>query len=132
MPEYVVSKISEGLNERGLPINGSKFLVLGLAYKKNVNDLRESPSLEIYSILSKKGGDVSYSDKFVPSLPKLRSYDLEGTESVDYKSKISEFDCVIISTDHDYYDYEFLLSESKLLVDTRGRLRGERNNLIRA
>ncbi len=132
MPDYVVSKISEGLNERGLPIKGSKFLILGMAYKKNVNDLRESPSLEIYSILSKKGGVVSYSDEFVPSLPKLRAYDLEGVESVDYKSKISDFDCVIISTDHDYYDYDFLASNAKLLVDTRGRLRGDRENLIKA
>ena len=120
MPNYVVRKVSEVLNSVGKSVKGSKILVLGLAYKKNVDDLRESPSLKIIDILMKKGADVQYSDPYLPTVPKIRQYNF-NLKSVEITAQnIKSFNAIVLSTDHDAFDYELIFKESKLLVDTRG------------
>jgi len=120
MPQYVVQKIGEALNSVSKPFNGSKILVLGLAYKKNVDDTRESPSLKIIDLLMKKGVDVQYSDPYLPLAPKTRKFNF-NLKSVELtKKNIGKFDLVLLSTDHDGFNYDFINKEAKIIVDTRG------------
>ena len=120
MPAYVVSKVSEALASKGKEINASKVLVLGIAYKKNVADMRESPSVEIMQQLKEAGALVSYSDPLVPVFPKMRKYFFK-LESVTFDAeKIADFDCVIIGTDHDIFDYDLIKDNAKIIVDARG------------
>ena len=121
MPAYVVEKTMDALNEAGKPLKGSKVLVLGIAYKKNVDDMRESPSVELMELLREKGAVLSYSDPFFPCFPAMRKYrfDLSSTElSAD---SLSLFDVVILATDHDAFDYELIQAHSQLIIDTRGK-----------
>jgi UDP-N-acetyl-D-glucosamine dehydrogenase len=121
MPHYVVQKVAEALNSIGKAIKGSKILVLGLAYKKNVDDTRESPSLVIMDNLIKIGAEVQYSDPFFPKAPKTRKYNFD-LMSVDLSKKnINSFDLIILATDHDAFDIDFIAKEAELIVDTRGR-----------
>lgn len=121
MPTYVVQKVSEALNDSGKSINGSKILVLGLSYKKNVDDCRESPSLELINILFEKRANVEYSDPFFLTSPKTRKFNHTMT-SVDLNKKIlNSFDAVLLSTDHDDFDYDLIFNESSLIIDTRGK-----------
>ena len=121
MPAYVVEKTMDALNEAGKPLKGSKMMVLGIAYKKNVDDMRESPSVELMELLQAKGADVAYSDPFFSSFPAMRKhkFDLQSIELT--AESISEFDAVILATDHDSFNYELISSHSQLLIDTRGR-----------
>lgn len=121
MPEWVVGKVASGLNEHCKSLKGSKVLLLGLSYKKNVDDIRESPSVKLMEILQSKGAIISYSDHYIPVFPKMRNhyFDLKSTEIT--KESLSQFDCILISTDHDDFDYDFIQKNSKLVVDTRGR-----------
>ncbi|QQD19093.1 nucleotide sugar dehydrogenase [Spongiibacter nanhainus] len=122
MPDWVVQKTADALNERGKPIKGSKILILGLAYKKNVSDSRESPAVEIIAQLKAKGAMVDYSDPHVPTFPKKRDYHFD-MQSVDITPEmLSHYDCAILVTDHDEFDYETLQAQTKLLIDTRNRL----------
>lgn len=132
MPHYVVSKVAEALNRHKKAINGSKILVLGIAYKKNVDDMRESPSVEIMSLLQGQGADISYSDPHVPKFPKMRKYafDLESV-SIN-EGSLSGFDCVLLATDHDAFDYNLVEEHARLIVDTRGRYLGTRKQVIKA
>ena len=131
MPYYVINKTVEALNQLCKSINSSKILVLGLAYKKNVDDMRESPSIEIINQLIKKGSNVSYNDPFIKKFPKTRKYCFE-LESIPLTNEIlGSFDAVILATDHDIYNYEQILSESSIIIDTRGRY-GVQKNVIRA
>lgn len=131
MPSYVISKIADGLNKQGKAVKGSRVLVLGVAYKKNVDDMRESPSLELIEELLSLGARVSYHDPYVPSLPKMRKHDL-NMESVEFtKKSVSVYDCVLIATDHDNVDYD-LLGDSGLIVDSRGLLSADASNVVRA
>lgn len=125
MPHWVVQKVADALNERAKAVKGSRILVLGLAYKKNIDDTRESPAVEIMSLLQDKGAIVAYADPHVPSFPRKRDYhfDLHSVELTP--DNISSYDCLIIATDHDAFDYGALTSHAKLLVDTRGRVHGE-------
>ena len=120
MPNYVVQEVGETLNSVGKSIKGSKILILGLAYKKNIDDCRESPSLVIIDLLIKKGAKVDYADPFISITPKTRKYnfDLRGIKLTS--DKIKSFDIVVLCTDHDYFDYEKINKNSRLLVDTRG------------
>ncbi|HYP82883.1 nucleotide sugar dehydrogenase [Variovorax sp.] len=121
MPHWVVGKIADSLNEQGRSVKGSRILVLGVSYKRNIDDCRESPALEIMDLLRGKGAQVAYSDPHVPRLPKLREYEFD-LESVNLDSEsLRTFDCVVLTTDHDGFDYDLLAKESMLLVDTRGR-----------
>ncbi len=129
MPYYVVSSIMEALNARGKSLSLSKLLVLGVSYKKDIGETRESPSLKIIELLCEKGASVSYND---PYIPKIRLSQGLFTSVGLTKEALSSVDCVIIATDHSYYDINKVVSYSKLLFDTRGVTRGLRNhNIIR-
>jgi UDP-N-acetyl-D-glucosamine dehydrogenase len=117
MPYHVVSSIGGALNKHKKAVNGSKVLVLGLAYKKDIDDLRESPSLTIIELLQREGAEVSYNDPYFPTVGKGRKYDLQMTCTP--LDKIKEYDCVVIVTNHSDYDYPKIVKEAQLVVDTR-------------
>ena len=122
MPYFVVENIIEALNQRRKSLFGSRVLMLGLAYKRDIDDLRESPSLTIIELLQKRGAHVEYNDPFIPSAGRGRKYALDMTStSLDH---IPEFDCVVIATDHSQYDYPAIVSKAQLVVDTRNATRG--------
>lgn len=122
MPHWVVSKVADALNERGKAIKGSRILVLGLAYKKNIDDTRESPAVEIMDLLRAKGADMAYSDPHVPVFPRKRDYEFDlRSESITPENMIG-FDCLVLATDHDAFDYALLQQHARVIVDTRGRL----------
>ena len=107
-------------------------LVLGIAYKKNVDDLRESPALEILEALIARGADVAYADPHVPTIPRTRRHDF-ALASVDLSPAVVEaFDAVLLVTDHDAFDYDLVRRHARLLVDTRGRYREAGGNLVKA
>ncbi len=120
MPEYVISRLSEALNQIGKPIKGSKVAVLGVAYKKDIDDPRESPSFRLMELLLAGGADVSYNDPYIPSLPAMRHYAVPALESQPLTPEyVSEQDCVLIATDHSAYDYDSIVQLARLVVDTR-------------
>ena len=123
MPQYVVQKVCDVLNSVGKAIKGSKILVLGLAYKKNVDDSREAPSFTIIELLMRKGANVKYSDPYLPSAPKTRKYNFDLTSVELTANNIAAFELVLLVTDHDDFDYELIENNSKFIVDTRGRLK---------
>jgi UDP-N-acetyl-D-glucosamine dehydrogenase len=130
MPRAVVNTLQEALNSRfARAIKGAKILVAGIAYKKNVDDLRESPALRIMEILQDLGADVSYLDPYFPEIPPTREHAaLRGMSSVEFSEGIvAQFDAVMIATDHDCFDYESLVRWSKLVVDTRNATKAVRN-----
>ena len=132
MPDYVVDKVILGLNQHQKSLKGSRILVLGIAYKKNVDDMRESPAVAIMDKLIDLGAEVDYSDPFVPEFPKMRNYHFE-LNSLDISAQIlASFDCVLLATDHDDFDYDLISQHSKLIVDSRGRFKGEHENVINA
>lgn len=123
MPEWVISKLVEAFNNQGKALKGSKVLVLGIAYKKNIDDTRESPAAELMELLHQKGAIISYSDPHVPVFPKKRDYHFD-LKSVEITTEIlSQMDCVLLATDHDQFDYAFIQRNSALIIDTRGRYR---------
>ncbi len=134
MPYYVIEKVVNALNENGKSISSSKVLILGLAYKKDIDDERESPSLKLIELLSEKGADVDYNDPHIPSTKKLRRYDLKMRSVPLKKENIRRYDCVIIATDHSDYDYDFIARNSSLVVDTRNAINGIKynRNVVRA
>ena len=121
MPDYVMMKTAAALNDRRKPLKDSKVLVLGIAYKKNVDDMRESPSVILMEKLRDAGADVSYSDPHVPVFPETREhhFDLSSVELTE--ANIADFDCILLATDHDRFDYN-LITRASLVVDSRGRL----------
>lgn len=132
MPSFVLKKIAKALNKRRQSINGSKILVLGISYKKNVDDMRESPSVFLMEKLRDEGATISYSDPHVPVFPKMREHHFDLSSVNLTKEVISSFDCVVLTTDHDKFDYKLIVDHSKLLIDTRGRIRENYPNLIKA
>jgi UDP-N-acetyl-D-glucosamine dehydrogenase len=128
MPYYVVDKTVEALNEHSKALKGSKILVLGLAYKRDVDDLRESPSLTIIELLKQRGAIVSYNDPFFPYVGRGRHYDLDmrGVPLDD----LAQYDCVLIVTDHSDYDYARIVDESKLVIDSRNATKGIQSEKI--
>ncbi|RZI47563.1 nucleotide sugar dehydrogenase [Rickettsiales endosymbiont of Peranema trichophorum] len=123
MPKYFVNQISIALNEQHKAIKGSKILILGISYKKNVDDARESPSVFMMDLLREMGAALSYSDPYFPHFPKMRehTYDLDSLSLG--RSVLENFDCVVIATDHDQFDYDMINAHSKILIDTRGILK---------
>ena len=120
MPMYVVNRVAEALNHHGKPIRGSKIGILGMAYKKDIDDHRESPSFKLMEILMERGANVSYCDPHVPSLPKMRHFDLPDLSSeVPTEEYLSSLDCTLIATDHSAFDWEAIVRQSKLVIDTR-------------
>lgn len=121
MPQYVITRLAEYLNDMGKPIKGSKICILGAAYKKDVDDPRESPSFELMKLLLLRGADLTYNDPHVPTLPKMRHY--PNMPAMDSQELTPTFlaaqDCVLISTDHTAYDYDFIVKHAKFVLDTR-------------
>jgi UDP-N-acetyl-D-glucosamine dehydrogenase len=124
MPRFVVGKVAEALNHLGKPVRGSQISILGVAYKKDVDDPRESPSFKLMELLLAQGAVLTYNDPHVPALPPMRHYDLPRLESEPLTEKyLAAQDCVLIATDHSSYDWEFIVRHSRLIVDTRNATR---------
>jgi UDP-N-acetyl-D-glucosamine dehydrogenase len=125
MPAYVVARLEEALRHRGKAIERSKVAVLGMAYKRDVDDPRESPGFELMELLIEKGAKVTYNDPHIPKLPSMRRYsDLKQLRSQSLTTEyLAAQDCVLIATDHTAYDYEFIVRQSQLVVDTRNATR---------
>src|SRR6202047_2729612 len=134
MPYHVVDSVAAALNERQKSLKGSRIMVLGVAYKKDVDDMRESPSLKIIEQLTLRGAKVEYNDPHFPEIPKLRHYNFQGMRSVPIDSKsLAGYDCVLIATDHTSYDYPMIVESSQLVVDTRNatrRIARNRNKIV--
>ena len=132
MPHYVVSLMSEALNSVRKPLNGSKVLVAGIAYKKDVDDIRESPALDLLHLLRERGADLSYTDPFVPKLAAKEwpnGIDLVNTDVA--KTATEEFDCVVVVTDHSQFDYTELQRVAKTVVDTRNAIKTRSPKVVR-
>jgi UDP-N-acetyl-D-glucosamine dehydrogenase len=130
MPYHVVSSVADALNARKKALNGAKVLVLGVAYKKDIDDLRESPSLTIIEQLQKAGAEVRYNDPFFKFVGRGRKYDLQMTNTP--LDDLGQYDCVLIVTDHSDYDYKRIVRESQLVIDTRNATKGiAAANLVR-
>ena len=119
MPFYVVEKVIHALNDHQKSIKGSKILILGLAYKKDIDDLRESPSLKLIELLQDHGAKVDYNDDYSTSIPRLRKYSFSKKSVKTTPSNIRKYDLVLLSTEHSYYDYKMILKNAKIIVDTR-------------
>jgi UDP-N-acetyl-D-glucosamine dehydrogenase len=132
MPHWVVGKVMDSLNEKGQSLKGARILVLGLAYKKNVDDPRESPAMEIMEILRSKGAVLSYSDPHVPVFPPMRKhkFDLQSVELTP--EALKRVDCVLLATDHDDFPYDLIAAHAALIVDTRGVYRNDEPNVVKA
>jgi UDP-N-acetyl-D-glucosamine dehydrogenase len=124
MPHYVVEKVGDALNARRKSINGSKLLIAGIAYKRDIDDLRESPALDVMGLLHAKGATVAYTDPYVPEVQGREwsgRVDMKGVEAS--RGSFGQYDCVIILTDHKSFDYAAMVAEADLIVDTRNAIR---------
>jgi len=119
MPFYVVEKVIHALNDHKKSIKGSKIIILGLAYKKDIDDLRESPSLKLIELLQDHGAKVDYNDDYVTTIPKVRKYNFNKKSVKITPANIKRYDLILLSTEHSYYDYSMILKNAKLIVDTR-------------
>ncbi|WP_422848113.1 nucleotide sugar dehydrogenase [Acidovorax sp. M14] len=132
MPHWVVEKITDALNARTRSVKGSRILVLGLAYKKNIDDTRESPAVEIMDLLQAKGAHIDYSDPHVPTFPRKRDYHFDLQSVALTPESIANYDCLVLATDHDDFNYPQLVQHASLIVDTRGRLGVGIGNVVAA
>ena len=132
MPEYVIAKITGALNDAQKAIRGSRILVLGIAYKKNVDDMRESPSVIIMEKLRDLGAELAYSDPHVAVFPKMREHHFDLSSLELSAEKIASFDCVLLATDHDRFDYGLIKHNARLIVDTRGRYIDAAAHIVKA
>ena len=128
MPYHVIAALASALNRQKKSLNGSKVMVLGVAYKKDIDDLRESPALTIIELLQKEGAQVSYNDPYFPKVGRGRKYDLQMTCAP--LDNLGQYDCVLIVTDHSDYDYQRIVKDSKLVVDTRNATKGIQSDKI--
>ena len=125
MPEYVITRLAEALNDAGKPIKGTHICILGMAYKKDVDDPRESPSFVLLEMLLSRGAIVTYNDPHIPKLPPMRHHDVPDMSSTDLTAKfLAAQDCVLIATDHSAYDYDFVVKHAQLVLDTRNATKG--------
>jgi len=135
MPDYVIARTVNALNQHRKAVNGSRVLVLGLAYKPDVDDVRESPAFELIQKLKGLGAEVDYNDPHVPQTHPMRKYQLEMTSIELTADSLADYDAVIIATNHSAYDYEMIAKHAKLVIDTRGAMRdinGNKNHIIPA
>jgi UDP-N-acetyl-D-glucosamine dehydrogenase len=129
MPYHVADAVSAALNQRERSLKGSRVLLLGVAYKKDVDDLRESPSLKLLELLTDRGASVDYNDPYFAALHKMRHYDFSEMRSVDLTpDRLASYDCVLIATDHSNYDYDSIVRSAKLVVDSRNATRRVTHN----
>lgn len=132
MPDYVVAKVASALNSARKPINGSRILVLGIAYKKNVDDMRESPSVILMEKLRDLGAEVAYSDPHIPVFPRMREHSFELSSIPLTAESLVAYDCVLLATDHDKFDYGLIESHARLIVDSRGRYQTRSAHIFKA
>ena len=132
MPDYVISKVAAGLNKQKKAVNGSKVLVLGIAYKKNVDDMRESPSVFLMEKLRDLGANVDFSDPHIAKFPKMREHHFELSSVNITKETLSQYDCILLATDHDRFDYELIKAHAKLIVDSRGKFIQSADHIVKA
>lgn len=132
MPSYVFEKISQALNERCKSVRGSKILILGISYKRNIDDMRESPSVFLMEKLRTSGADLDYHDPHVPIFPKMREHYFNLSSQRLDAEMLKKYDCVVLATDHDQFNYQLILENSRLIVDTRGKYRLNSSNLVKA
>lgn len=124
MPYYVIQRVMEALNSRKKSINGSRILLLGMAYKKDVDDPRESPSFKLIELLQEKGAEIIYNDPHIPTIPTVRKYSFSMDSTELTPETLADVDCVLLATDHSAYDYQFILDHADLIVDTRNAFNG--------
>jgi UDP-N-acetyl-D-glucosamine dehydrogenase len=132
MPQWVVSKLADALNDRSRSVRGSRVLVLGIAYKKNIDDVRESPAAELMEILRDKGALVEYSDPHVPVFPRMREHSFDLASRPVSAEEIASYDAVLIATNHDRFDYPLIKRHARLIVDTRGVFLEPADNIVKA
>lgn len=132
MPHWVITKVVDALNNCTRSIKGSSVLVLGIAYKKNVDDVRESPSVELMKLLRDKGANVDYSDPHVPIFPKMRKYCFDCKSVTITAESIASYDLVLLATDHKAFDYALIQKNAKLIIDTRGVYLNRESNVVKA
>lgn len=132
MPQWVVTKIADALNDREKAIRGSRILALGIAYKRDVDDMRESPSVLVMEILRDRGAVVDYSDPNVPVFPKMREHKFDLKSVPLTPEALASYDAVVLLTDHSDFDYEMIAEHSKLVVDTRGKYREPQHRVVKA
>jgi UDP-N-acetyl-D-glucosamine dehydrogenase len=124
MPHYVVRNVAEALNDIGKPVRGSRIAILGMAYKKDVDDPRESPSFKLMELLLARGAILSYNDPHIPVLPAMRHYHVPRFASEPLTAEyLASQDCILIATDHSAYDWDFIAKHARLIVDTRNATR---------
>ncbi|MGH9725591.1 MAG: UDP binding domain-containing protein, partial [Candidatus Acidiferrales bacterium] len=129
-PAHVVQYVARGLNRHKKALNGARILMLGMAYKKDIDDLRESPSLTVIELLREQGAEVLYNDPYFPTVGRGRRYNLNMTSTP--LEKLEQYDCVLIMTDHSDYDYPDIVNRSRLVVDSRNATKGiESGKIIR-
>lgn len=128
MPQYVMDRLAAALNERGRPLKGAKILVLGVAYKRDVDDMRESPAIELIERLLEKEATVSYNDPYIPKFPRLRAHKLDLSSVPLSEEILAHQDAALIITDHSAYDYDFIVRNSKVVVDTRNATKAVKEN----
>ena len=129
MPEYVVDRVASALNDHAKPLKGSKILVMGLAYKPDVDDTRESPSFELIKMLEERGSEVEYCDPHIPETRRVRRHDLKMKSIELTPENVAAFDCVLISTNHSAFDYGLVAKNAKLVVDTRDAMRAHHDEM---
>lgn len=125
MPYFVVQRVMDALNEHGKSLKGAKVLILGVAYKKDVDDDRESPSYKLMELLTQKGAEIQYNDPHIPKLRAVRKYDFNLSSTELSADNLSSVDCVLVATNHSVYDYNFILEHARLIVDTRNVFAGK-------
>ncbi|MEP6915390.1 MAG: UDP binding domain-containing protein, partial [Acidobacteriota bacterium] len=132
MPHYVVDKVAEALNTKRKSINGSKVLIAGVAYKREIDDMRESPALDVMGLLHAKGATISYADPYVPEVHGREwsgRFDIKAVEMT--RGSISQYDCIVIATDHKSFDYDAIVAEADIVVDTRNAIKRPAHNVFR-
>jgi UDP-N-acetyl-D-glucosamine dehydrogenase len=132
MPYFVVEKVMEALNEVGKSLKGSKILILGLAYKKDVDDARETPAFKVIELLNARGAVVDYNDPYIPVAPETRNYKLNRRSIELTVENLASYDCVVVTTDHSVYQPDFIAEHSRLVVDTRNLIKKPSDNVRKA
>ena len=132
MPDYVISKVAQALNSQKKAIKGSRILVLGIAYKKNVDDVRESPAVRLMELLRENGAEVRYSDPHVPVFPKTRKHTFNLKSESLSPQVIADYDLILVATNHDLFNYPMILENARLIVDARGVYPDPAPNVVKA
>lgn len=132
MPNYVLGKLISALNDRGKALKDARIMVLGISYKKNVDDMRESPSVQVMELIRESGGKVSYSDPHVPIFPRMRNHQFDLSSTALTAKALQNVDAVVLTTNHDRFDYDLIIAEAPLIIDSRGVYRETAAHIVKA